>query len=189
MKYLSRIAGNLQGQKMFQILAEARKLEREGWGIIHLEIGDPDFASPPNVESAACAALNAGQTHYVESAGLIEFREQAAKTTLRSGGFMPSIEQVLVTPGANIQLYLAIACTTNPGDEVIITDPCFVSYTSIIELCGAKAIRVPLYVENGFRINHDDLRKVISSKTRPIVINSPHNPTGSVMSEADMKAI
>ena len=174
---------------MFQILAEANKLERDGMDVIHLEIGDPDFDSPPNVVEAACRALHDGYTHYAVSAGLEEFREQAAKMTLRSRGFLPSIDQILVTPGANIQLYLAIACTVNPGEEVVITDPCFVSYTSIIELCGAKAVTVPLREENAFRVDPDDLRKAMSKDTRLIIINSPHNPTGSVMSECDMKAI
>ena len=98
MKKLSNIATNLQGQRMFQIMAEAKRLERAGKSIIHLEIGDPDYASPPNVIEAACSALNDGHTHYAESVGLIEFREQAAKMTLRSRGFLPSIDQILVTP-------------------------------------------------------------------------------------------
>jgi len=189
MKYLSDIAGGLRGQKMFQVLAEAKSLEREGRDIIHLEIGDPDIASPPHVVEAAYAALQAGHTHYVESSGLIEFRQRAAKMTLKSRGFEPEIDQILVTPGANIQLYLAVACTVNPGDEVVITDPCFVSYRSIIELCGGRVVTVPLREENAFRIEPDDLRRAITPRTRLIIINSPHNPTGSVMSQDDMKAI
>ena len=138
---------------------------------------------------AAYAALQAGHTHYVESSGLIEFRQRAAKMTLKSRGFEPEIDQILVTPGANIQLYLAVACTVNPGDEVVITDPCFVSYRSIIELCGGRVVTVPLREENAFRIEPDDLRRAITPRTRLIIINSPHNPTGSVMSQDDMKAI
>lgn len=189
MKSLSLIANGLQGQKMFQILAEAKKLEQQGIDVIHMEIGDPDFDSPPNVIEAACAALRAGHTHYTISAGMEEFREASAKMTARSRGFLPTINQILPTPGGNIQIYLAIACTVNPGEEVIITDPCFVSYTSIIELCGAKAVSVPLYETNEFRIDPDDLRKAITKNTRMIIINSPHNPTGSLMSEGDIKAV
>lgn len=189
MKNISRIASGLQGQKMFQILAEAKKLEQKGMDIIHLEIGDPDFNSPPNVVEAACTALRKGYTHYSISAGMEEFREEAAKMTKRSRGFLPTINQILVTPGGNMQLYLAIACTVNPGEEVIITDPCFVSYTSIIELCGAKAVKVPLYEKNEFRLDPDDLRKAVTKNTRMIMINSPHNPTGSVMSEAQIREI
>ena len=189
MKHLSSIARNLQGQKMFQILAEANKLKREGIDVIHLEIGDPDFDSPPNVIDAAKRALQNGHTHYAVSAGMEEFREAAAKMTKRSRGFLPHINQILVTPGANIQIYLAIACTVNPGEEVIITDPCFVSYTSIIELCGAKAVKVPVYEKNEFRIDPDDLRKAVTKNTRMIIINSPNNPTGAVMNEDDIRAI
>ncbi len=189
MKGLSHIADDLQGQKMFQVMALAKKLEQQGINVIHLEIGDPDFDSPPRVIEAACAALRSGHTHYAISAGMEEFREAAAKMTSRSRGFLPTIDQILVTPGGNIQIYLAIACTVNPGEEVIITDPCFVSYTSIIELCGAKVVRVPVYERNEFRIDPDDLRKAITKNTRMIIINSPHNPTGSLMSEEDIKAI
>jgi aspartate aminotransferase len=189
MKNLSYIANNLQGQKMFQVMALAKKLERQGVNVIHLEIGDPDFDSPPNVVEAACDALRGGHTHYAISAGLEEFRVAAAKMTMRSRGFLPTIDQILVTPGGNIQIYLAIACTVNPGEEVIITDPCFVSYTSIIELCGAKAVKVPVYEKNEFKIDPDDLRKAVTKNTRMIIINSPHNPTGSLMSEDDIKSI
>jgi aspartate aminotransferase len=189
MKNLSYIANNLQGQKMFQVMALAKKLERQGVNVIHLEIGDPDFDSPPNVVEAACDALRGGHTHYAISAGMEEFRLAAAKMTMRSRGFLPTIDQILVTPGGNIQIYLAIACTVNPGEEVIITDPCFVSYTSIIELCGAKAVKVPVYEKNEFKIDPDDLRKAVTKNTRMIIINSPHNPTGSLMSEDDIKSI
>ncbi|MBF0614002.1 MAG: pyridoxal phosphate-dependent aminotransferase [Magnetococcales bacterium] len=189
MKHISRIAEALQGQKMFQVLAHAQELEKKGINVIHLEIGDPDFDSPPNVVDAACHALRSGHTHYTVSAGMEEFRVAAANMTRRSRGFLPSINQILVTPGANIQIYLAIASTVNPGEEVIVTDPCFVSYTSIIALCGAKAVMVPVYEKNQFRIDPEDLRKAVTSKTRLIIINSPNNPTGAVMNEDDICAV
>jgi len=189
MKGISKIAKHLQGQKMFQILAAGKELEKKGINVIHLEIGDPDFDSPPNVIEAACRALNEGHTHYAISAGLEDFRLTAANVTRRSRGFLPSINQILVTPGANIQLYLVIACTVNPGEEVIITDPCFVSYTSIIEMCGAKAVKVPLRESNQFRVDPEDIKKAITKNTRLLIINSPHNPTGSVMTKDDVEAI
>lgn len=189
MKHISDIAKKLQGQKMFQILAQAKELEKKGVDVIHLEIGDPDFSSPPHVIEAACDAIHNGHTHYAISTGLEEFRLAAANMTYRSRGFLPSVNQILVTPGANIQIYLAIACTVNPGEEVIITDPCFVSYISLIELCGAKAVKVPLHEKNGFRVDPDELRKVVTNKTRLIIINSPNNPTGSVMDENEMRMI
>ena len=189
MKHLSQIANSLQGQKMFQILAAAKKLEQQGIDVIHMEIGDPDFDSPPNVIEAACEALKNGHTHYTISAGMEEFRRASAGMFTRSRGFTPTINQILVTPGGNIQLYLAIACVVNPGEEVIITDPCFVSYGSIITLCGAKAVRVPVHEKNEFRIDPEDLRRAVTPNTRMIIINSPHNPTGALMSEDDIKAI
>ncbi|MBL79293.1 MAG: aspartate aminotransferase [Nitrosomonadaceae bacterium] len=189
MKSLSHIAGKLQGQKMFQILAQAKELEQKGVDVIHLEIGDPDFNSPPQVIEAACAGLRNGHTHYTISAGMKEFREVAAEMTQRSRGFLPTIDQILVTPGANIQLYLAIACLVNPGEEVIITDPCFVSYTSIIELCGAKAVKVPLLEQNEFNVDPKDLRKAVTKNTRMIIINSPNNPTGALMTEEEIKEV
>ena len=189
MKAFSKIVDRLHGQKMFQILAQAKELEQKGVDVIHLEIGDPDFDSPPKVIEAACSALRSGFTHYTISAGMKEFREVAAKVTMRSRGFLPTINQILVTPGANIQLYLAIACLVNPGEEVIISDPCFVSYTSIIELCGAKAVKVPTYESNEFKIDPKDLRKAVTKQTRMIMINSPNNPTGAVMNEEEIKEI
>ena len=189
MKHLSIISKNLRGQKMFQILAEARQLERAGRNVIHLEIGDPDFASPPNVVDAATVALNAGHTHYVESSGLLEFREHAARMTNRSRGFQPTTDQILVTPGANIQLYLAMACTLNPGDEVIVMDPCFVSYISISQLVGAHTVYVPLRESNGFRLDPNDLAEAMSPRTRLVIINSPHNPTGSVLRAEEIENI
>lgn len=189
MKGLSDAAHRLEGQKMFQILAQAKNLEKNGKRILHFEIGDPDFTTPQNVIDACCKSLQSGRTHYVPSSGLLEFREVAAEITEKSRGFKPSVNQILVTPGANVQIYYAIACTVNPGEEVIITDPAFVSYNSIINLLGCKPVKVPLFEENQFRLSPNDLEKAITPKTRMIIINSPHNPTGSVMTEEDMKNI
>jgi len=189
MKHISEIAKYLQGQKMFQIMASSKELEKKGIEVIHLEIGDPDFDSPPNVIEAACKALQNGNTHYTISAGMEQFREAAANMTNRSRGFTPNINQILVTPGGNIQIYLAIACAVNPGEEVIISDPCFVSYASIIELCGARAVRVSLHEKNEFKLDPNDLRKAVTRDTRMIIINSPHNPTGALINEKDMKEI
>jgi aspartate/methionine/tyrosine aminotransferase len=164
-------------------------MEKNGINVIHMEIGDPDFASPPNVVKAACDALTDGHTHYTISSGMEQFRNASARMTARSRGFLPSIDQILATPGGNVQIYLAIACTVNPGEEVIISDPCFVSYASIIELCGAKPARVPLYETNEFKLDPADLRKAVTRNTRMIIINSPQNPTGSVLGEEDIKEV
>jgi len=185
----SVVSDHFQGQRMFQILARARGMERAGINVIHLEIGDPDFSTPRHIISAAKNALDAGDTHYCESVGLVEFRETAALMTHRSRGFRPAIDQILVTPGANIQLYLAMVCACNPGDEIIVQDPSFVSYLSIASLCGLKVVPVPLLEENAFRLRASDVAAAVTAKTKMIIINSPHNPTGAVMSREDVRAI
>lgn len=189
MRRFSENALNLEGQKMFQILAKAKDLERNGKDIIHFEIGDPDFRTPDNIIDVACESLRAGKTHYTASVGLVEFREASAERTFQSRGFRPSLKQILATPGGNVQIYYAIACTVNPGEEVIITDPSFVSYSSIIKFLGAKPVKIPLFEENQFRLLPEEVENAITDKTRMIIINSPHNPTGAVMSEEETKRI
>jgi aspartate/methionine/tyrosine aminotransferase len=189
MKRISEAANRLEGQKMFQILAKAQQLERRGKRIIHFEIGDPDFDTPANIVEMACKALRSGDTHYTTSSGLIDYKRVAAKVTERSRGFKPDLDQILVTAGANVQVYYGVACAVNPGEEVIIPDPSFVSYNSIIRFVGAKPVKIPLHEENEFRLNPDHVEKAITDKTRMIIINSPHNPTGSVMTEEEIRRI
>ncbi len=186
---LADFTENLKGQKMFQILAEAKKLESQGKNIIHLEIGDPNFNTPPNVIDAAKAALDNGHTHYVQSSGLPELKESCRELTWLSRGFKPKDSQILVTSGANIQIYLAILALINSGEEVIIPNPSFVSYSSIIKACRGIPIEIDLSEEDSFKINPEKLRKLISNKTKAIIINSPHNPTGSVLTEIQVKEI
>ena len=189
MKYLSEASKVLEGQKMFQILKEAQELEKKGANIIHLEIGDPDFVTPENVVEAAVKSLREGNTHYVASSGIDRLKEASINRSKLSRGFSPDKSQILVTAGANIQIYYALACLANPGDEIVTVDPCFVSYNSIIKFLGLKPKFVPLYEENEFKINPEDLKKCITDKTRLILINSPHNPTGAVLSEKDIRDI
>ena len=188
-RQFSNLAENLEGQKMFQVLQAAKELEKQGKDIIHFEIGEPDFDTPPSIVKACVDALENGDTHYTVSAGLEEFRQAAAQSTLRSRGFLPDLEQILVTPGGNVQIYYALACTTNPGEEIVCIDPAFVSYNSIMRMLGIKPVHVPLLEENEFRVVPKDIENAITPNTRMIVINSPHNPTGSVMTEEDMKAV
>lgn len=178
---LSQLADRLEGQKMFQILEEAQSMEAEGRKIVHLEIGDPDFESPPAAIEAAVHYLRTGHTHYVGSCGLEVFRKQAAEMTFKSRGFRPDIRQILVTPGANIQIYLAIATLVDPGQEVIIFDPSFVSYRSILQMCGVRIKAIPLREDRNFSVDPEELSRNITTSTRMVIINSPHNPTGSVL--------
>ena len=187
MKKLSELTFGLEGQKMFQILAKAQGLERAGRQIVHFEIGDPQFDTPKNIVDAAVSALRSGKTHYTCSSGLFELRVAAAEATEKSRGFKPELSQLLVTPGANYQLRLVIGCSIEPGEEVIVPDPGFVSYASLIKNAKAIPVSAPLYEKNNFRLNPDDVEKAITDKTRMIIINSPNNPTGAVMTADEIK--
>lgn len=189
MKHFSEASKVLEGQRMFQILKQARQMELAGQDIVHFEIGDPDFNTPSNIVEKCVDALRGGDTHYTNSSGTEAFKTAAAEMTKKSRGFSPSQNQILVTQGGNVQIYYALACAVNPGEEVVTIDPCFVSYRSIMKFMGIVPVGVPLYEENHFQLDPEDLEKAITPKTRMILINSPHNPTGAVLSEVEMKAI
>ncbi len=189
MKHLSVAANNVEGQPMFKVLDKVQRLERSGKEILHFELGEPNFDTPPNIIEAACQALKDGETHYASSMGLYSFRETIQQTTEKSRGFKPDIDQILVTPGANAIIYLAVSCLVNPGEEVIVPDPGFPTYYSAIKYCGAVPVGVPLYESNHFRMNPQDLRQRITSKTRLIILNSPSNPTGAVMTPEEIDEV
>ena len=187
MRELSDLSNRTDGQPMFKLLDKVKKLEVEGKEIIHFEIGDPDFRTPENISNAGIKAIKNGFTHYVSSSGLTEFRQKICETTEVSRGFKPNIDQVLVTPGANIAIFYAISCIVNPGEEVIVPDPGFPTYFSTIKMCNTKAVHVPLLESNKFRMNPKDIESSITEKTRMIIINSPQNPTGSVMTKEEIR--
>ena len=187
MKRLSDASHRLEGQRMFQILVKAKDLERQGKDILHFELGDPDFNTPTNIVDEGIKSLQDGDTHYAPSSGILELKEAAADVTFHSRGFRPDLDQILVCPGANIIIYYAVACTVNPGEEVIVPDPGFVSYFSVLKFLGAKIVRIPLREENGFRLDPDDIAKAITPNTRMIIMNSPSNPTGAVMTQGEIE--
>lgn len=166
MKKLSKIASRIDGQPMFKLLEKAQKLEKEGKKIIHFEIGDPDFATPKNISDAAINAIKNENTHYVSSFGLTEFREKICEATQKSRGFRPDLDQVLITPGANIAIFYAISCIVNPGEEIIVPDPGFPTYYSTIKMCDAIPKRVPLLESNNFRMNPKDIENSITEKNK-----------------------
>lgn len=179
-------AQNLVGQPMFRMLSKIQDLEKQGKQILHFELGDPDFPTPTNISEAAIKSIREGNTHYVNSMGIRELREAAQLTTKLSRGFEPGIDQVLVTPGANYIIFLAISTLVNPGEEIIIPDPCFPTYTSAANFVGAKTVFVPVHEENNFRLSPDDVESKITDKTRLLIVNSPANPTGSVMTKEEL---
>jgi len=189
MDRLSKISSQIDGQPMFKTLDKVKKLETEGKNVIHFEIGDPDFQTPQNIIDAATTALNNGITHYTSSYGLMEFRQVICETTEKSRGFKPKIEQVLITPGANISIFYAITCLVDPGYEVIVPNPGFPTYYSTIKMCNTVPVPIELKESNSFRMNPEDIEKKITDKTRLIVINSPQNPTGSVMTKDELKRV
>ena len=188
MRKLSKISSQIDGQPMFKLLDKIKKLESDGKDIIHFEIGDPDFDTPKNISDATIDALKNGNTHYVSSFGLVEFRQKICEYIEKSRGFKPTLEQVLVTPGANIVIFYAINCLVDPGEEIIFPDPGFPTYNAAVKMCNASPVRIPLLESNEFRMNPDDIEKSITKKTKMIIINSPQNPTGSVMTKDEIKA-
>lgn len=186
---LSKAAYRIEGQPMFKVLDKVQKMEKEGQHVIHFEIGDPDFDTPNHIIEAAYSSMKNKETHYTSSMGLYDMRVAASEATGFSRKFTPTLSQVLVTPGANIIIYLAMRCLVNPGDEVICPDPGFPTYYSVAKLCEVVPIRVPLREENKFRMNPEDIKKAISSKTRLIILNSPSNPTGSVMTPHEIDEV
>jgi aspartate/methionine/tyrosine aminotransferase len=165
----------------FSVLARARALEREGREIIHLEIGEPDFDTPLHIRDAAAAALHAGETHYCPSAGIAEFREEAARYLARSRGVAIDPVNVLVGTGAKPFLFFTVLATCNPGDEVVYPDPGFPIYESAIRWAGATPVPLPLLEERDFAFDLGDLESRLGPKTKLVILNSPQNPTGGAL--------
>lgn len=174
---------------MFRLLDKVQQLERSGKRILHFEIGEPDFDTPPHITQAAIESLHRNETHYTSSMGTFELREAICQTTKKSRNIDIDISQVLVTPGANSIIYFAIRCLVNPGEEVIIPDPGFPTYLSALNACGAIPVAVPLKEENCFRMQPQDLEKKIGKNTRLIILNSPNNPTGGVNTADEIRSI
>jgi len=179
--FLSNAALRVEGQPMFKLLSRVKSMEAQGKKIIHFEIGDPDFDTPTHISKACCDAIYAGKTHYTDSMGVLDFRKIISEYVKNARGFTPDISQVLVAPSANSSIYNSVQCIANPGDEVIISDPCFPTYTSVLNLLGVCGVRVKLKEENEFSMSVDDIEKSITDKTKMIIINSPNNPTGSII--------
>ncbi|MDZ7344680.1 MAG: pyridoxal phosphate-dependent aminotransferase [candidate division KSB1 bacterium] len=173
----------------FEVLTRARALEAQGKKIIHLEIGEPDFDTPRLIREAAIQALNRGRTHYSPAAGIPELREAICEEVARRRGVSVRPENVVVTPGAKPIMYFAIIALIEPGDEVIYPNPGFPIYESMIEFVGGKAVPLPLREENDFRFDLKELQSLLSDRTRMIILNSPHNPTGGILTRADVRVI
>ena len=175
-------------ESAFAVLVRAGELERQGRDVVHLEIGEPDFETPPHVVEAGIAALRDGQTNYCPPAGLPELREAAAGYLGSSRGVSVSPDRVLISNGAKPFLFFTILACTNPGDEVIYPDPGFPIYESAISWVGAKPVPLPLHEQYGFSFDHEELERALSPRTRLVILNSPQNPTGGVIPRDDLAA-
>lgn len=187
--HLSQASNRLFGQPMFQILTRIKEMERQGKHIIHFEIGDPDFATPDNIMEAGCRAIRDGYTHYSPAVGEYSLRQAICQKNQEIRGFVPDMDQVIVTPGANIMIYFVVSCLMDVGDEIILPDPCFSTYISVARYCNVKPVFIKLREENQFRMSPKDVLNNITDKTRIVLVNSPHNPTGAVMTQDELEEI
>jgi len=173
----------------FDVLVAAKALEAQGREIIHLEIGEPDFDTPANIIEAACEALHKGYTHYVPSAGIPELREAIAEEIHKTRHIPVDPSQVVVTPGGKPIMFYAILALAEPGDEVIYPNPGFPIYESMINFTGATPVPLRLREERGFSFDANELRDKVSDRTTLIILNSPQNPTGGVLSREDLAVV
>ncbi len=173
----------------FVVLAKARALEAQGKNIVHLEIGEPDFDTPKNIVEAGIKALRDGWTHYGPSAGLPSLREVIANEITSTRNVKTEPSQIVITPGGKPIMFFTMMALLNEGDEVIYPNPGFPIYESVINFISARPVPISLRKENQFRLDIGELRELVTPRTRMIVLNSPQNPTGSILTKNDLDAI
>jgi aspartate/methionine/tyrosine aminotransferase len=173
----------------FEVLVRARALEAQGRDVVHLEIGEPDFDTPANVGNAGMTAIQEGWTHYGPAAGQADLRQAIADYINRSRGTSYGPEHVVVTPGGKPIMFFLILALLEEGDDAIFPDPGFPIYRSMIDFVGARAISLPIREEHDFRLDVDELASLITPQSKFLIINSPANPTGGVLTYADLEAI
>lgn len=173
----------------FEVLVRARELEAQGRDVVHLEIGEPDFPTPPHVIEAAKQALDDGWTHYGPTQGYPELRESVASHVSETRGIKAGAEHVCIVPGGKPIIFFPMLALLEPGDEVIYPDPGFPIYESMIGFLGATPVPIPLVEERGFSFDLDVFGDKLSDKTRLVILNSPQNPTGGIIPPGDVRAI
>lgn len=187
---ISNRAQSATAEGAFEVLAKAKALEREkGIRVIHLEIGEPDFATPKGITEACKSALDRGETHYTPAAGIPELREAVAAYVSKTRHMDVDSSNVLISAGGKLLIFSACMTFLEDGDEAIFPDPGYPPYKSAIKLAGGKPVPLPLQEEDEYRINIDLLAKLITPKTRLIILNSPQNPTGGILNADDMEKI
>src|SRR5882757_1594461 len=186
---LARRMSRLGTETAFEVLVRARALEAQGRDIVHLEIGEPDFDTPVNVVDAGVKALRGGWTHYGPSAGLPALRKAIADDVSRSRKITVTPEEVVVVPGGKPIIFFTMLALVDEGDEVIFPNPGFPIYESMVNFLGAKAVPIQLREEMDFGLDVNELKGLITDRTKLIILNSPHNPTGGILTEEDVRGI
>src|SRR5256885_2265737 len=186
---LAERMSRLGTETAFEVLNKARAMERQGKEIVHLEIGEPDFDTPKNIVEAGVQALRQGWTHYGPSAGLPELRHAIAEEAGRTRGVKITDDEVVVVPGGKPIIFFVVLALADVGDEVIYPNPGFPIYESMVRYVGAQAVPIRLREEKDFGFDVDELAGLITDRTRLIILNSPHNPTGGVLPEQDIRDI
>ena len=186
---LARRMERLGTETAFEVLVKAKALEAQGRDIIHLEIGEPDFDTPGNIIEAGCDALRKGFTHYGPSAGMMELREVIAQHVSETRRVNVTPDEVVVVPGGKPIIFFSILALAEDGDEIIYPNPGFPIYESMINYVGAKAVPIRLREELEFRLDVDELASLINDRTKLVIVNSPQNPTGGVLTQDDIAAI
>ncbi len=174
---------------VMDVMARAEELERQGEDVVHLEVGEPDFETPEAVKSSVIEAIRSGKTHYTHAMGLIELREAICEHYHNEYGVTVSPDQVLVTSGTSPAMLFMMLSLLEPGDEVILSNPHYACYPNFIRSVGGAVVDVRTYPEDGFQYRPGEIKKALSGRTRGIVINSPSNPTGIVMTEKNLTDI
>ena len=188
MKFAARM-DRLGTETAFEVLAKARKLEAEGRDIVHLEIGQPDFPTPPHVVEAGVKALRDGHTGYTPAPGLLEAREAIAEHVAKTIGIEASPDEVVITPGAKPIMFYAFLAFVEEGDEVVYPNPGFPIYESMLDFVGARRVPLALTAKNGYRIDVDELERLVTDRTKLLVLNTPANPTGGIVPPSDLPRI
>jgi aspartate aminotransferase len=187
-KFAERMS-RLGTEGAFEVLAKARRLEADGKNIVHLEIGEPDFATPDNIIEAGISAMQNGYTHYTPASGIMDARKAVADFVTRMLSTEVDPTEVVLVPGSkNVLLFTLLACI-EPGDEVILPDPAYPAYASQVSFIGAVPRLVRLREESGFRMDLEELASLVTPKTKMLIINTPQNPTGGVLTEEDVRFV
>ena len=189
MKELSRIAEAVQASTTLAIDAMYKKMKADGIDVIGFGAGEPDFNTPDNIKEAGIAAIRANKTRYTPSAGIMELRQAACTRLKEDCGLDYKPTQIVAASGAKHNIYIALRCLVNPGDEVVLPAPFWVSYWELIKMVGAEPVIVTTGADSSFKMTAAQLEAAITPKTKALILNNPSNPTGMMYSEAELRAI